>query len=76
VSLAGTRQPESAIMVSTVRSCASPNFSPLPENTLMPLSVYGLCDADSTTPRSKSSARVRNATPGVGITPVSVTVAP
>ena len=55
------------------RSCASPNFSPLPENTLMPLSVYGLCDADSTTPRSKSSARVRNATPGVGITPALVT---
>ena len=30
----------------------SVNFSPLPENTLMPLSANGLCDAEITTPRS------------------------
>ena len=37
----------------------------------MPLSGYGLCDALITTPRSRRSARVRYATPGVGIGPLS-----
>jgi hypothetical protein len=42
----------------------------------MPLSPNGLCDAESTTPRSKSSVCARNATPGVGSTPALVTDAP
>ena len=33
------------------------NFSPFPENTLMPLSSNGLCDAEITTPASKELAR-------------------
>ena len=40
------------MIASTSRSTASVNFSPLPENTLMPLSSYGLCEAEMTTPAS------------------------
>ena len=42
----------SATIASTSRSTRSVNFSPLPENTLMPLSSNGLCDAEITTPAS------------------------
>ena len=64
-------------MASTSRSTLSVNFSPRPENTLMPLSSKGLCDAEITTPASYSSkARVRYATAGVGSTPTLVTDAP
>ncbi len=42
----------SATMASTSRSTDSVNFSPRPENTLMPLSSNGLCDAEITTPAS------------------------
>ena len=47
---AGTVQRRSATIASTSRSSASVNFSPRPENTLMPLSSNGLCDAEMTTP--------------------------
>src|SRR5207342_2898751 len=47
-----------------------------PENTLMPLSSYGLCEAEMTTPASYVPVRVRNATAGVGTTPTLVTDAP
>ena len=49
----------SATIASTSRSTRSVNFSPRPENTLMPLSSNGLCDAEITTPASKPGARVR-----------------
>src|SRR5215470_11561624 len=55
---------------------SSVNFSPFPENTLMPLSSNGLCDAEITIPRSYPADRVRYATPGVGTTPALVTCAP
>jgi hypothetical protein len=42
-----------------LRSSASVNFSPAPENTLMPLSSKGLCEAEITTPACTPSARVR-----------------
>ncbi len=64
------------MMASTSRSTTSVNFSPLPENTLMPLSSYGLCEAEMTTPASYVPVRVRNATAGVGTTPTLVTDAP
>ena len=63
-------------MLSTCRSSSSLNFSPPPENTLMPLSSNGLCDAEMTTPAVKSLDRVRYATPGVGMTPALTTSAP
>ena len=50
---------ESAITASTCRSSASVNFSPAPENTLMPLSSNGLCDAEMTTPAVKPWRGVR-----------------
>ena len=46
----GTDQDESAMIDSTCRSSVSVNFSPAPENTLMPLSSKGLCEAEMTTP--------------------------
>src|SRR5690606_15619127 len=76
IASAGTCHDGSATMASTARSDDSPNFSPRPENTLMPLSANGLCDADRTTPRSKSSVPARYATAGVGATPMLVTSAP
>ena len=50
---AGTCQLVSAMIDSTCRSSVSVNFSPRPENTLMPLSSNGLCDALITRPASK-----------------------
>ena len=47
------------------------NFSPAPENTLMPLSSNGLCDAEITTPAVYPIRGVRYATAGVGMTPGS-----
>ena len=43
----------SATIASTSRSSARVNFSPRPENTLMPLSSNGLCEAEMTSPASK-----------------------
>ena len=45
-------QDGSATIASTSRSTRSVNFSPRPENTLMPLSSNGLCEAEMTTPAS------------------------
>ena len=42
----------------------------------MPLSSYGLCDAEITMPASNPRALVRYATAGVGMTPAVVTFAP
>ena len=42
----------------------------------MPLSSYGLCDAEITTPASALRLRVRNAIPGVGTGPTSSTSMP
>ena len=42
----------------------------------MPLSWYGLWDAEITTPASARMLRVRNATAGVGSGPTSRTSAP
>ena len=43
---------------------------------LMPLSGMGLCDAEITAPISTLSTEVRNATPGVGMMPASITSKP
>ena len=53
-----TVQLRSATIASTSRSSASVNFSPWPENTLMPLSWNGLWDAEMTMPASKPISRV------------------
>ena len=57
------------MIASTSPSSASVNFSPAPENTLMPLSSNGLWDAEITTPAVKPLSGVRYATAGVGTTP-------
>ena len=44
---------------STSASSRSVNFSPFPENTLMPLSSKGLCEAEMTTPAVKPIRGVR-----------------
>ena len=46
----GTDHDESAMIDSTWRSRVSGISSPSPENTLMPLSSKGLCEAEMTTP--------------------------
>jgi hypothetical protein len=53
------------------RSTASGSFMPSAEKNLMPLSSKGLCEAEIMIPADKRSARVRKATPGVGIGPTS-----
>ncbi len=72
----GTDQLESATIASTRASSASVNFSPRPENTLMPLSSNGLWDALITSPASKPSARVMYAVAGVGMMPADAIAAP
>jgi hypothetical protein len=52
-------------------STASGSFIPSPEKNLMPLSSNGLCEAEIMIPAERRSARVRNATAGVGIGPTS-----
>ena len=54
----------SAMIASTCASSVSVNFSPSPENTLMPLSSNGLWDAEITTPASNPSRGVRYAIAG------------
>jgi hypothetical protein len=71
-----TDQLRSWTIASTSRSSVSVNFSPLPENTLIPLSSKGLCDAEMTRPASNPIARVMYATAGVGMTPTLVIWAP
>ena len=48
------------------------NFSPAPENTLMPLSSNGLCDAEITTPAVYPMRGVKYAMAGVGMMPAPV----
>ena len=55
---AGTAQSLRAMIASTSRSSVSVNFSPFPENTLMPLSSNGLCEAEITMPASNAIAGV------------------
>ena len=43
---------------------------------MTPLSVHGLCEAETTTPASRLELRVSHATAGVGTTPAKRTVAP
>ena len=50
----------------------SVNFSPAPENTLMPLSSNGLCEAEMTTPAVYPMRGVRYAMAGVGMMPAPV----
>src|SRR5437764_2762679 len=64
------------MIASTCCSSTSVNFSPRPENTLMPLSSNGLWDALITSPASNPNARVMYAVAGVGITPADVMAAP
>ena len=61
-------------IASTCRSSVSVEILPGPENTLMPLSSKGLCEAEITS-RHEVRAGVRYATAGVGTTPVSTTAA-
>ena len=58
---------------SSCSSTASGNFIPACENNFTPLSGNGLCEAEMTTPASKSFCRTRQATPGVVITPAKAT---
>ena len=57
---------------STCCSSCSVNFSPAPENTLMPLSSNGLCDAEITTPALYPMRGVKYAIAGVGMMPAPV----
>src|SRR5581483_8955615 len=57
------------ISSSIASSRASGSLNPSPENTLIPLSVHGLCDAEITTPAWNFCERARYAIPGVVITP-------
>src|SRR5688572_12679838 len=66
----------SAMTASTCDSSASVNFSPAPENTLMPLSSNGLCEAEITTPAVYARRGVRYAMAGVGMIPALIRVPP
>src|SRR5882672_2916854 len=61
---------------STRRSSSSVNFSPAPENTLMPLSSKGLCEAEITAPAVYPMRGVRYAMAGVGMIPAPVSDPP
>src|SRR5207248_2731822 len=56
------------ISFSMESSISSDSLYPSLPNTLIPLSIQGLCEAEMTTPASKPSSRVRKAMPGVVIT--------
>ena len=56
---APTLHDKSATSVSTEASSASVSLTPDPPNTLMPLSSYGLCEAEITSPASNPSVRAR-----------------
>ena len=57
-------------------SFVSGSLNPPRAKNLMPLSGMGLCDAEITAPISTLSTEVRNATPGVGMMPASITSKP
>ena len=61
---------------SMANSISSDSLQPSGPKNLMPLSEYGLWEAEMTTPRSARSERVSMATAGVGIGPTSVTSMP
>src|SRR6516164_3891558 len=61
---------------SILRSISSVSLKPSGPNSLMPLSLNGLCDAEIITPRSARMERVSIPTAGVGIGPVSRTSMP
>src|SRR6185503_20152828 len=66
--------PSRAASIAT--SWRSDNFLPSPPRNLMPLSRYGLWEAEMTQPRSASSIEASTATPGVGMTPASSATPP
>ena len=57
-------------------STSSGSLRPSPEKIFTPLSVHGLCEAETTTPASAPSSFARNATAGVGTTPAKRTRPP
>ena len=57
-------------------SVSSDSLKPSGPNSLMPLSWYGLCEAEIITPRSARSERVSSATAGVGSGPTRITFMP
>ena len=65
-----------SISASISRSTSSESLKPSGPNSLMPLSSYGLCEAEIITPRSARIERVSMATAGVGIGPSSSTSMP
>ena len=69
-------RPSSITSSSILLSSSSGSLNPSEEKNFMPLSSYGLCDADITIPASSLKALVRKATPGVGIGPTNITFMP
>ncbi len=65
-----------AMRFSIRSSISSGSLNPVLEKNLMPLSSYGLWDAEMTTPASALRLRVMSATAGVGIGPTSRTSTP
>ena len=57
-------------------SSSSGSLKPSCEKNLIPLSWYGLWEAEIITPASALRLRVKNATPGEGIGPTSNTSTP
>src|SRR4051794_14981491 len=57
-------------------SVSSSSFVPSRPKNLMPLSWYGLCDAETTAARSSPSRRASTAAPGVGSTPANTASPP
>ena len=73
----GRRHPSLPATAASIRSSiSSGSLCPPAAKSLMPLSGIGLCEAESTTPRSAPTSPTRYATPGVGSTPTRITVAP
>src|SRR5680860_281416 len=64
-------RPRSPSSASILASARSPSFVPLPVKNLIPLSRYGLWDAETTAARSSPSLRTSTAAAGVGRTPPS-----
>ena len=71
---AGTGSASSIRSISS--SVASESLKPSPPKNLMPLSRYGLCEADSTTPRANPWRRISSGAPGVGRIPPSIASPP
>ena len=73
--LTGGLAPTPTARPRSARSTSSGSLLPLGENSLMPLSSYGLCDADTTAPMPPSRA-AWYAIAGVGATPRRCTSKP